>query len=64
MTDRTFSVGTGNMNAFERMLGVAELLTKFDRIGEVFFVSCRTDPAEQGQAGKEVIYGFLVGQVE
>lgn len=52
MAYRALSIGAGNMNAFEGMLGVPELLTKFNRIGEVFFICCRPDPAEQWQAGE------------
>ena len=58
MTDRTFSVGTANMNGLKRILRIAQVVAKYADIIQVFFVSCSAQPAKHWEPVKEVVDGF------
>lgn len=57
---RTFPVGTGDMDGWERTLRVTEALKQQPDIPEVFFERLFADPLVHRQLGKQVLNRFLV----
>jgi len=60
MARTPFTVGSGDMDGFELMMGITEELHQLDRIGDIFLVSSTSDSGKHGKLCKEVLDGFFV----
>jgi len=60
MRGAAFSVGAGDVYAFELMLGIADAIAKCNGVVEIGFVCSSANSGEHGQLSKKVINGFLV----
>lgn len=60
MTNRAFSIGARNVYGGKCALRIAKVAAKFQGIGEIFFVGCRTDAMIHGQLGIHILERLTV----
>lgn len=60
MTGTAFTIGSGNMYAFEFCMRIAQCFAECNGIMQVFFIGCCANAAEHGQVAVEIVDGLLV----